>query len=263
VQENSLVNGTGLGLHIVKRIVDDMQGTISVQSVLGSGTRFDVTTPMVELETPPSEVPLDGGQILDPSGLLRNRTICLLSPAQDSNGNADRRRMPLVHSYVRRIVEKWSHMEVIDADMPAKVNADVYIAEASDFVHHARSSNQSSRVGSQQRRTILVGTTSQLAQVGYESSGNVVKLGFPLGPRALVRALYAALERPKFVDHPIASSGITNIISDYLDIGHVDPPSKDLLTAKGATNLTDITEQHLLLVDDNAINLKLLSTFVD
>jgi hypothetical protein len=109
----------------------------------------------------------------------------------------------------------------------------------------------------------LVGTTSQLAQVGYESSGNVVKFGFPLGPRALVRALYAALERPKFVDHPIASSGITNIIMDYHDIGHVDPPSKDLLIAKGATNLTDITEQHLLLVDDNAINLKLLSTFVD
>jgi signal transduction histidine kinase len=48
VQENFLVNGTGLGLHIVKRIVDDMQGTISVQSVLGSGTRFDVTIPMVE-----------------------------------------------------------------------------------------------------------------------------------------------------------------------------------------------------------------------
>jgi hypothetical protein len=97
----------------------------------------------------------------------------------------------------------------------------------------------------------------------YETSGNGVKFGFPLGPRVLVRALYAAPERPKFVDHPIASSDITNIISDYLDIGHVDPPSKDLLTAKGATNLTDITEQHLLLVDDNAINLKLLSTFVD
>jgi hypothetical protein len=129
VQENSLVNGTGLGLHIVKPIVDDMQGTISVQSVLGSGTRFDVTTPMVELETPPFEVPLDGGQILDLSGLLRNRTICLLSPTQDSNGNADRRRMPLVHSYVRRIAEEWSHMEVIDAAMPAKVSADVYIAE--------------------------------------------------------------------------------------------------------------------------------------
>jgi hypothetical protein len=116
-------------------------------------------------------------------------------------------------------------MEVIDADKPAKVNADLYIAEASDFVHHARSSNQSSRVGSQQQRTILVGRTSQLAQVGYESSKNVVKLGHPLGPRALVRALYAALERPKFVDHPIASSGITNIIMDYHDIGHVDPPS--------------------------------------
>jgi signal transduction histidine kinase/CheY-like chemotaxis protein len=262
VQENSLVNGTGLGLHIVKRIVDDMQGTISVQSVLGSGTRFDVTIPMVEPETPRSEVPLDGGQILDPSRLLRTRTICLLSPAQDSSGHVDRQRTSLVHSYVRRIAEEWYHMKVIDADMPAKVNADVYIAEASDFVHHARSSNQSSRVSLQQHRTILVGTPSQLVRVAHESFENVVRLGYPLGPRALVRALYAALERPKFVDQPTTSSGINKIISDYLSTNHIGPPSKDLPTAKGETNLTDITGRHLLLVDDNAINLKLLSTFV-
>ncbi|THY82312.1 hypothetical protein D6C95_08803 [Aureobasidium pullulans] len=262
VQENPLVDGTGIGLHIVKRIVDDMQGTIQVQSTLGSGTRFDVTIPIVESKTPHAETPLDGGQILDPPGILRDRTICLLSPTQDSNGHADRRRTPLVHSYVRRIAEEWYHMRVIDADMSAEVEADVYVAEASDFVTHARTNGQLSRVDSRQHRTILVGTPSQLAQVGHEFSGNVVELSYPLGPRALVRALYAAFKRPEYVDYPSVQSGITNITPDYMDVDHVNPPSNDPPIAKEDDTFNGTSEQHLLLVDDNAINLKLLSTFV-
>ncbi|THY48004.1 hypothetical protein D6C99_05608 [Aureobasidium pullulans] len=262
VQENSLVNGTGLGLHIVKRIVDDMQGTIQVQSTLGSGTRFDVTIPMVELETPPSEAPLDGGQILDPPGILRNRTICLLSFTQDSNGNADSRRAPLVHSYVRNIAEDWYHMNVMEADMSADVEADVYVAEASDFAMHARTKDQLSRIRSQQRRTVLVGTSSQLAQVGREFSGNVVELSYPLGPRALVRALYAALDRPNDLVSSIPPAAAANTLPGYMDIDPVEPQPEDLPSAKAEDICTIPTKQHLLLVDDNAINLKLLSTFV-
>ncbi|THX47548.1 hypothetical protein D6D06_09568 [Aureobasidium pullulans] len=244
VQENSLVNGTGLGLHIVRRIVDDMQGTIQVQSTVGSGTRFDVTIPIVELETPPSETPLDGGQILDPPGILRNRTICLLSSTQESNGHADSRRTPLVHSYVKNIAEDWYHMNIIEADMSADVEADIYVAEASSFAMYARTNGQLSRIRSQQRRTVIVGTRSQLARVGREFSGNVVALSYPLGPRALTGRL-----------------GLLNTPS-YMDIDPVEPQPEDLPSAKAEDTCTTPTEQHLLLVDDNAINLKLLSTFV-
>lgn len=37
--------GTGLGMNIVKSLVDKMQGTISVSSVLGKGTTFEVNVP--------------------------------------------------------------------------------------------------------------------------------------------------------------------------------------------------------------------------
>lgn len=43
------VPGTGLGMAIVKRVVDRHRGRIEVNSTLGSGTRFDVTLPTAEI----------------------------------------------------------------------------------------------------------------------------------------------------------------------------------------------------------------------
>jgi PAS domain S-box-containing protein len=39
-------NGTGLGLSIVKRLVENMQGSVKVQSIIGRGTEFSVHLPL-------------------------------------------------------------------------------------------------------------------------------------------------------------------------------------------------------------------------
>ena len=39
------LNGTGLGMPIVKKLVDMMEGTINVESKVGRGTRITVTLP--------------------------------------------------------------------------------------------------------------------------------------------------------------------------------------------------------------------------
>jgi signal transduction histidine kinase len=41
-------NGTGLGLHITRRIVEDHLGSITVKSLLGQGTSFTILLPLVE-----------------------------------------------------------------------------------------------------------------------------------------------------------------------------------------------------------------------
>lgn len=66
-QANSLISETGLGLSIVKRIVDDMQGVINIESTLGTGSQFDVFVPVLDRESIPKGVTLDGGQVLDPN----------------------------------------------------------------------------------------------------------------------------------------------------------------------------------------------------
>ena len=65
--------GTGLGLHIVKRLVDLMDGHISVESELSKGTSFHVAAPFYRVADDPAVAPVatDG----EPSAVSPKRML--------------------------------------------------------------------------------------------------------------------------------------------------------------------------------------------
>lgn len=79
--------GVGLGLAVVKRIVDEKGGTISVDSTKGKGTRFDIVIPLHrETEQPPKareSASIDGCRLLvaEDNDLNRELAVYMLKDA--------------------------------------------------------------------------------------------------------------------------------------------------------------------------------------
>jgi signal transduction histidine kinase/CheY-like chemotaxis protein len=269
VQANSLVSGNGLGLNIVKQIVNDLQGKINVKSTLGAGTRFDVFIPMIERDEKPGEVIVNGGQMLDPEALLNGRTLCLLnSPRKPSEGaDASLRRTNLVHSYVKSIAQDWFHMKVVYAEMTEEVDADIYIAEVSDYGNYICSASESSSMINR-HGVILVGNTHETKQARHEYPHNFIELNYPLGPQTLLRTLHAALKMPINQAYQTEAALPTAEAEQYdegqMDVDSTSRESKNIPSEPSiqTTPADPIGTDHLLLVDDNVINLKILSTFV-
>ena len=77
------IEGTGLGMPIVKRLVDFLGGTIEIRSEKGKGTTVTVSIPLQIAES--SEIPVDPVLVVDPE-IFRGKRILL---AEDNDLNAE------------------------------------------------------------------------------------------------------------------------------------------------------------------------------
>ena len=99
--------GTGLGMSIVKGLVEKMGGTIQVESVRGEGTTFTFRLPFTVSETAASETTTVREDISD---LLRDRRILLV---EDNEINMEIAQFYLEEAGAK--VEKaWNGQEAVD-----------------------------------------------------------------------------------------------------------------------------------------------------
>lgn len=123
-QENTLAAGTGLGLNLVKSIVDMLNGNIDVQSEVGVGTTITVTFPMLRasnvnsgVETPASD-PSKDRDIL----ALRDspvRPVVTLFGQDPDHPQTDRKvwHPKLLHSLHHYLTEWYRLPTLISADV--------------------------------------------------------------------------------------------------------------------------------------------------
>lgn len=82
---DSHIIGTGLGMAIVKKLVDFMDGTITVESKIGKGTKFTVTLPHQIISVEDGEQNMSNGVEYD-KDLFKGKRILL---AEDNDLNAE------------------------------------------------------------------------------------------------------------------------------------------------------------------------------
>ncbi|KAK5996372.1 Peroxide stress-activated histidine kinase mak1 [Cladobotryum mycophilum] len=304
-QEDTLTPGTGLGLSLVKQIVSQLRGEVSIHSQVGIGTTVSVAVPVEQVRQSPEtallfsdEDKLFEEQIQDLKGL---RIRLSLSKHHHDGG------VPDWHKSVAYICREWLRMEVV-SDTVGKTTPDLVL-----WSHDALPTLSRNIETLAKRPNVVICSNALVAyhqSKSFQATGHAAILEFisqPTGPRKLARALLLAYTRWMNVsDFPTSTystptaakrpKGPQRIPSSFIvpDIGRPplgremsfsyngnftstdgDETSRSSSPNDGTSAIFSPLDESLvsysepdetfgkfLLVDDNHINLKVLSAYM-
>jgi CheY-like chemotaxis protein len=292
-QENALSAGTGLGLCIVQQIVQQLGGTVEVQSERGIGTMISVEVPLPKLsstgETQPPTSTIRQLQGLE-LGFIKPQTLSSSEDEPFGAAKALQDYHDILQLSVTKIATDWAKMTVKHGQDPNHIKADLYIIDDSI------SSEQTSQTITSIHPPLVLSSAASPRVKG------ALTIKLPLGPRKLANALVNALNSPSpqiaeesFTQvhsddgsyttmvnavSPLASNSTTpdeskatfinpteNIRTPSPSPGQVPKSVSPYPLERSPASLISPSTQspaphHVLLVDDNAINLKILITLV-
>jgi signal transduction histidine kinase/CheY-like chemotaxis protein len=285
MQENVLTPGTGLGLSLVKSIVESLQGKIYVDSRSGEGTRVTVNIPCGH-GLQDSKQPKSYADFM-PQDRLRGKTIGLLSlsastPPDLASTPRIVKPSEVLERSVRNICEQTLGMVITDVSMGGLPESNIVLVDAHALTslheHDLSTLLSKSLCETTPQAMVILGNFGKGAALTFDGRA-VIYTTSPITRKRLCAALLSALQSREETK-PSPSSKFDALQSAaVIEIrAHTDPssttttlpihPSPSALRVNPVSPSLPPTHPHipcrfrrLLLVDDNPINLKILSAF--
>jgi CheY-like chemotaxis protein len=296
-QADDISVGTGVGLSIVKRLVEDLNGVIDIQSDVGIGTRVSVAIPLGEITSPVNspDCLLHEEASLYANGRHKGHNLYVQSlPSSNPKGESDRSPDPStttpadadseLQTFFAILARQGFGMSVV---VPGSPESD---QEHEDASPHSISLGRSASSGAWNLCRRIHGDVSNATDGA--SNRTVVSIRQPFGPRTFASALDEVMaftvagaetvnaparngEKGKEREEQSPSLPGT---SSPLEERHAPSPDDQQHHTAPATEAGDMTAHtqepkppekasprtqktaaHLLLVDDNSVNLKVLA----
>lgn len=279
-QANPIDPGTGLGLALVKRTLDALNGTIHIDSDLAIGTVVDVVIPLASLadETYEDRAPLTRrvGLKFVPSPL---QAQLFVPPAWSSGvyGAKGHRVVDNLFSSLERGLKGWvpTELKTRDAESSSPLPHVIFVrhGDLQEFENACgitHSGVPKVVIGRRKRSGV---PPVHLSESLGDGAARLVEIEGPLLPSILGKAIeltFAASESPGILSDKTAALGLKDGDNQRTAEPRLEPqnagPSadRDKLSMKRDTSQASgiSIEPRILLVDDNSINLKLLRMFV-
>lgn len=293
-QESNQAPGVGLGLSLVKSIMDTIGGHINIESTLGTGTKATVRFPLVR--SPPSSPGLEINGDARPKGhddtaartkTPRSESVALYQDREVDAPTNQQDASRLLHQTLSAYLATWSEKPIVP--WTGSCSADIVVVEEAALNTLLRECPKLSSPDCQTKVLVLHSTDS--TDVNMRKSMEHVR--HPVGPHKLTRALEACGNRSSAKaqnetteDTPTTRADDITAMTAHLNISD-DPAScpathdsqrpvqahangSDTISPSATDNSSPKPKksspasenpspsQRVLIVDDNTINLRLL-----
>jgi signal transduction histidine kinase/ActR/RegA family two-component response regulator len=254
MQEDAQRPGTGLGMSIVKQIVDGLGGTISTESTQGHGTTFTVSIPVPDASLEQTVADLSAAHVPALPDALKGKKLCLAFGSQHADAamrTVDSDRLLAIESAVTNIARNWFGMVITESSLVEE--SDVCMIDGATFAQSSCNPFPVSR-SCTPIPTVAIGPILNSQNLLHDSF--ITPLPYPITPRLLSKALLTALNRCNHKVEHTEDEAITAPTTDKSS-------TSSFMQSPAQTPTPDSSRPrpapHLLIVDDNPINVRVLS----
>lgn len=265
-QEDVLSPGTGLGLSLVKSIVDMLEGDIKVDSTVNQGTKVTINFPMPPRSTASEAIsstgtPSTGSTVTSDSGVdipgvkrlaKGKRAACFTG---NTTGSADSKVPRMTRHSIEQYMRKWFEIEIADSSN-LTANLDVLVVEDFNVQELLEQLNNSDSETHPSAILVLCSRASQdsMSNLGGSAQGlSIYSIFKPFGPLRLARGLRACLQR-ETLTASMSSSSATPTRTEIAIQSPTPDPEKSATSDLQRLGLVHNFQQSGIVCNENSVH---------